>query len=61
MSELTAEQIHQLAERMGWEVETGDHGEMILITGTLAPGFDPDQARQRRAWEARDAQEKTWL
>lgn len=58
MSEATIEQIHQIADRMGWEVETDSNGEVILQTGIYNPSFDREARRQMRDWEAKDAQEK---
>jgi len=59
MSEMTIEQIHQMADRMGWEVETGTHGQIILITGTIDPNFDAVDARQMRDWVERDRRERS--
>ena len=58
MTEATIEQIHQIADRMGWDVETTDSGEIVLQTGTYDPHFDRAERRQMRAGEAKDAQEK---
>jgi hypothetical protein len=58
MSEATIEQIHQIADRMGWEVETTDSGEIVLQTGIYNPSFDRAERRQMRSWEAKDAQDK---
>jgi len=53
-----AQDIMELAERMGWEVETNSVGELVILTGVEAPGFDPAEARRMRMWEEKDAQEK---
>lgn len=55
---MTAQEIRELAEKHDWEVRTDEFGELSIDTGVRDPEWDREEARQMRAWEAKDREEK---
>lgn len=60
-NKIQAENIYRTAEANGWEVETNEYGELVILTEVQDPTWDAAADRLRRMYDMKHREAKRFM